>query len=87
MKCFIVPAFPWALETWAGYTVTVYGDSDVIKKYSNTEHAFCVLNHRGDLDWMIGWILIERIGMLGVSHFLVRRIVLIESHAKNSLRI
>ena len=58
--------FPWALESWAGYNVTIYGDPDVIKKYPNTEHAFCIVNHRGDLDWMIGWIVIERIGMLGV---------------------
>ena len=36
-------------------------------KYKNTEHALCILNHRGDLDWMIGWCIIDRIGMLGVS--------------------
>ncbi|XP_065889508.1 1-acyl-sn-glycerol-3-phosphate acyltransferase gamma-like [Dysidea avara] len=56
---------PWALESWAGYTVNVYGDVEVIKKYQNSEHAICVLNHRGDLDWMIGWVMIERAGMLG----------------------
>ena len=39
----------------------------MIKKYQNSEHAICVLNHRGDLDWMIGWVMIERAGMLGVS--------------------
>ena len=39
----------------------------MVEKYANSEHALCVLNHRGDLDWMIGWVLIERIGMLGVS--------------------
>ena len=38
-----------------------------MEKYANSEHALCVLNHRGDLDWMIGWVLIERMGMLGVS--------------------
>jgi len=58
---------PWALESWAGYTINVYGDVDAIKKHKNTEHAICVLNHRGDLDWMIGWVMIERVGMLGVS--------------------
>ena len=48
----------------------MYGDPDVIKKYHNTEHAFCIINHRGDLDWMIGWVIIERIGMLGVSYLI-----------------
>ena len=59
---------PWALESWAGYNIKVYGDPDVMKKYQNVEHAFCVINHRGDLDWMIGWVLIERIGMLAVRN-------------------
>ena len=59
--------FPWALESWASYNIKVYGDPDSTK-YRNIEHAFCVINHRGDLDWMIGWVLIERIGMLGVSN-------------------
>ena len=42
-----------------------------LEKYANTEHALCVLNHRGDLDWMIGWVLIERAGMLGVSLMII----------------
>ena len=37
----------------------------------------CVLNHRGDLDWMIGWVLIERMGMLGVSFTLARLIMFV----------
>ena len=32
----------------------------------NVEHALVLLNHRGDVDWMIGWCLIEVTGMLGV---------------------
>ena len=64
---FVTIVIPWALESWAGYTITVYEDPDAIKKYHNTEHAFCLLNHRGDLDWLIGWVLVERLGMLGVS--------------------
>ena len=30
------------------------------------ESALCVINHRGDLEWMAGFCLIDRIGMLGV---------------------
>ena len=45
----------------------MYAKEGDIEKFANSEHALCVLNHRGDLDWMIGWVLIERIGMLGVS--------------------
>lgn len=58
---------PWALESWAEYDIKVFAKEGDLEKYANSEHALCVLNHRGDLDWMIGWVLIERIGMLGVS--------------------
>lgn len=55
------------MESWAEYDIKLYGDEEVIEKFGNTEHALAVLNHRGDLDWMIGWVIIDRIGMLGVS--------------------
>ena len=66
IKWFLPPVIPWALESWAEYEIRVFAKNGDVKKYANTEHALCVLNHRGDLDWMIGWVFIERIGMLGV---------------------
>ena len=62
------PVIPWALESWAEYEIRVFAKNGEVEKYANTEHALCVLNHRGDLDWMIGWVFIERVGMLGVRH-------------------
>ena len=38
-----------------------------VDKVANKEHAIVVMNHPGDLDWMLGWVIINRIGMLGVS--------------------
>lgn len=58
---------PWTLENWAEYDIRVFADTSSILPYVNTEHVLVVLNHRGDLDWMIGWVLIDRMGMLGVS--------------------
>ena len=58
---------PWALQSWANYDIRVFAKDLDIHMYADTEHALCLLNHRGDLDWMIGWCLIERLGMLGVS--------------------
>ena len=60
---------PWAIESWAEYDIRVFAKEGEVQKYANKEHALCVLNHRGDLDWMIGWVFIERMGMLGVSLF------------------
>lgn len=60
---------PWAVETWAGYKIRIFSPvtSEEFKGYMNSEHALCLLNHRGDMDWMIGWCLLERSGMLSVS--------------------
>ncbi len=63
----VLAVLPWALESWAEYDIKVFAKEGDLEKYANSEHALCVLNHRGDLDWMIGWVLIERMGMLGVS--------------------
>ena len=68
---------PWALESWAEYDIKVYAKEGDLEKYGNSEHALCVLNHRGDLDWMIGWVLIERMGMLGVSFTFARLIMFV----------
>ena len=69
--CAIIVFFsviPWAVERWAGYNIRIFTphSSDFFNSKLNGEHALCVLNHRGDMDWMIGWCLIERAGMLGV---------------------
>jgi len=53
------------MQRWANYDIRVFAKEALVHTYANTEHALCVLNHHGDLDWMIGWCLIERIGMLG----------------------
>ena len=55
------------METWAGYTIRAYADPKYnMLKHCNMESALCVINHRGDLEWMAGFCLIDRIGMLGV---------------------
>ena len=60
---------PWALESWANYTIDTYVDENMSDPQSlaNTEHAIVTMNHPGDLDWMVGWVVINRVGMLGVS--------------------
>ncbi|KAL5457641.1 hypothetical protein EMCRGX_G034924 [Ephydatia muelleri] len=56
---------PWSLQSWANYDIRVFGSQEDLDRYANKEHALCLLNHHGDLDWMIGWCLVERLGMLG----------------------
>ncbi len=62
------PVVPWWLESWANYKIRVFvHDKKEVKRWANKEHSLVVLNHSGDLDWMVGWCLIEKLGMLGVS--------------------
>lgn len=57
---------PWAVQNWANYKIRLFAEPGVVEKIVSTkEHALCTLNHRGDLDWMIGWCMIERAGKLG----------------------
>ena len=70
--CHYFAVIPWALESWAEYDIKVYGVTgedfnNLIGRYANTEHALVIMNHHGDLDWMIGWVFINRCGLLGVS--------------------
>ena len=57
---------PWAVSHWANYEIVIWVEHELFKRYMNKEHTLCVLNHRGDMDWMIGWCLLEMAGMLGV---------------------
>jgi lysophosphatidic acid acyltransferase/lysophosphatidylinositol acyltransferase len=58
---------PWALESWANSTIDTYVDESMSdpRNMANKEHAIVTMNHPGDLDWMFGWVVINRVGMLG----------------------
>ncbi|KAI5383404.1 1-acyl-sn-glycerol-3-phosphate acyltransferase 2 [Lathyrus oleraceus] len=41
------------------------GEEEREKKGSGKENALLICNHRSDIDWLIGWVLAERMGCLG----------------------
>lgn len=43
----------------------VYCDEEVRKKYLGKEHVLLMMNHSYDIDWLIGWVLCEKAGVLG----------------------
>jgi lysophosphatidic acid acyltransferase/lysophosphatidylinositol acyltransferase len=53
-------------EWWSGSEVEVVGPPEDVK-YFGKEHGLVVMNHKYDIDWLAGWILAERCGILGVS--------------------
>ena len=54
-------------EWWSGTDVQLYIDRNDFEKYYGKEHACLVMNHRYDVDWIVGWVFCERIRVLGVS--------------------
>lgn len=54
----------WLMDWWAGVQIRVYADSETWK-HMGKEHALIVSNHRSDLDWLVGWVMAQRVGCLG----------------------
>eukprot|EP00960_Hanusia_phi_P043034 755833-Hanusia_phi.AAC.3 len=60
------PLLVWLIEGWAGVRLKLYGD-----KLPANETMIGILNHRSDVDWMIGFALCGRkciLGALKASH-------------------
>ena len=41
-------------------------NKDDLEKFKK-DHKYVIMNHRYEIDWICGWILCERTGVLGVS--------------------
>uniref|UniRef100_A0A8C6CPN1 1-acylglycerol-3-phosphate O-acyltransferase n=1 Tax=Moschus moschiferus TaxID=68415 RepID=A0A8C6CPN1_MOSMO len=54
------------LEWWSGTECVIYTDPGAYPKYGK-ENAIVVLNHKFEIDFLCGWSLAERFGVLGVS--------------------
>lgn len=65
---------PFAVENWGGYAVRVYGEEGIFELFKKTKdkNMLVVMNHTGEVDWMIGWSIIERIGLLGVVKTVIK---------------
>ena len=61
-----VPELVMLLEWWSGTECVIYTDPRAYPKYGK-ENAIVVLNHKFEIDFLCGWSLAERFGVLGVS--------------------
>ncbi|KAI4489507.1 hypothetical protein M0802_011042 [Mischocyttarus mexicanus] len=52
-------------EWWSGSDVTFYIDKKEFDEYYGREHAYLLMNHSYEIDWLIGWVACNRIGVLG----------------------
>lgn len=65
LLCF-VPGLVMLLERWSGTECVIRTDPQAYPKFGK-ENAIVVLNHKFEIDFLCGWSLAERFGVLGVS--------------------
>jgi len=71
-KC-VISELLFMAEWWASTDLIIYIDKEDLEQYYGKEHGFLIMNHRYEVDWLMGWVLCDRINILGVSccHFLL----------------
>ncbi|KAK5645670.1 hypothetical protein RI129_004134 [Pyrocoelia pectoralis] len=62
-------------DWWAGSEILVYIDKDDYDKYWGKEHAYCVMNHTYEIDWLIGWMFCDRIRLLGNCKAYAKKVI------------
>lgn len=50
-------------DWWSGMNIKLYGTKEDFDKLGK-ESAICLANHRSDVDWLIGYTVAERVGVL-----------------------
>lgn len=70
MKCcnsFIFAELVMMLEWWSGTDCTLYTDQATADMFGK-EHVIIILNHNFEIDFLCGWTICERFGVLGVRN-------------------
>lgn len=67
MCCYLCAELVMLLEWWSGTECTLYIDQATVDKFGK-EHAIIILNHNFEIDFLCGWTMCERYGVLGVSN-------------------
>lgn len=63
--CILFSEMVFIADWWSNSKLYVYCDEEVRKKYLGKEHVLLLMNHTYDIDWLIGWMLCEKLGVLG----------------------
>uniref|UniRef100_H3BCS3 1-acylglycerol-3-phosphate O-acyltransferase 3 n=1 Tax=Latimeria chalumnae TaxID=7897 RepID=H3BCS3_LATCH len=60
------------LEWWSGTECTLFTEQATVDKFG-TEHVIVILNHNYEIDFLCGWTICERYGVLGSSKVLAKK--------------
>ncbi|WZZ07766.1 hypothetical protein YC2023_093687 [Brassica napus] len=62
----------WLVDWWAFMKINLYADAEALELLGK-EHALVLSNHRGDIDWLVGWVMAQRSGCLGSTLAIMRK--------------
>lgn len=61
-------------DWWSGTTLYVYiSDEDL--KYCGKEHVLLLMNHTYEVDWLVGWVFCEKVGVLGNCKAYAKKVI------------
>lgn len=63
------------VDWWSGTKLYIYAKRDEFDKYFGKEHAYCVMNHTYEVDWIMGWMVTERLRMLGNCKAYAKKVI------------
>lgn len=52
-------------DWWSNSKLYAYMDEEDMKKYAGKEHVLLLMNHSYEIDWLMGWVFCEKVGVLG----------------------
>ena len=53
-------------QYWANTNLVLNIDNEDLKMLGK-EKCLCVINHKYDIDWLMGWVLCQRVNLLAVT--------------------
>lgn len=62
-------------DWWSNSKLYIYVDPETRKKYLGKEHTLLMMNHTYDVDWLIGWMLCEKVGVLGNCKAYAKKVI------------
>ncbi|CAG9859637.1 unnamed protein product [Phyllotreta striolata] len=62
-------------DWWSQTKVNIYIDREVFDKYFGKEHAYIIMNHTYEIDWLIGWMVADRIQLLGNCKAYAKKVI------------
>lgn len=62
------------IEWWAPAKLEIYCEPDVLERFAS-EHAVILMNHHYELDWLYGWMVGDRSGLLGNCRVYAKKMI------------